>query len=138
MRSNGFEKPYTFIARWVFDANEEMRGGRMSDKTSDKQLKKCPFCGGNARISCDPEVERDSMGRLWAFTVVCDSCCATSGLNFTPERACESWNKRKPLERIVERLQEKKTDAFERLFDGGSRGIGFCEAIKIVKEEGGL
>ena len=40
------------------------------------------------------------------------------------------------MQNIAERLKQKKTDAFERLFDGGSRGIGFCEAIKIVKEEG--
>ena len=58
------------------------------------ELKPCPFCGGEARISADPEATRDSQGRLWAFTVVCDSCCATSGLTYSPDRATEAWNRR--------------------------------------------
>ena len=58
------------------------------------ELKPCPFCGGSARISADTEAKRDSMGRLWAFTAVCDRCCASSGLTFTPERAIEAWNRR--------------------------------------------
>lgn len=58
------------------------------------ELKPCPFCGGKARISADPDATRDSQGRLWAFTVVCDSCCATSGLTFSPDRAMEAWNRR--------------------------------------------
>jgi Lar family restriction alleviation protein len=57
-------------------------------------LKPCPFCGGNARISADTEATRDSQGRLWAFTAVCDICCASSGLTFKPEIAIEAWNRR--------------------------------------------
>lgn len=60
----------------------------------DTKLKPCPFCGGKASISSDTEATRDSQGRLWAFTVVCDSCCATSGLTYSPERATEAWNRR--------------------------------------------
>ena len=59
-----------------------------------KELKPCPFCGGNARMSCDTEATRDSQGRLWAYTIVCDSCCATSGLTYTSDRAIEAWNRR--------------------------------------------
>lgn len=58
------------------------------------ELRLCPFCGGNARIVSDTEATKDSEGRLWAFTVVCDKCCASSGLTFTPERAVEAWNRR--------------------------------------------
>ena len=58
------------------------------------ELKPCPFCGGKARISADPEATRDTQGRLWAFTVVCEKCCATSGLTFTPEKAEDAWNRR--------------------------------------------
>ncbi|MBO5831584.1 MAG: Lar family restriction alleviation protein [Alistipes sp.] len=58
------------------------------------ELKPCPFCGGEARITADPEAVRDSQRRLWAFTVVCDRCCASSGLTFKPERAIEAWNRR--------------------------------------------
>ena len=60
------------------------------------ELKPCPFCGGNARISADTEATRDSQGRLWAFNAVCDRCCATSGLTFKPEKAIEAWNRRVP------------------------------------------
>lgn len=58
------------------------------------ELKPCPFCGGNARISSDTEATKDSQGRLWAFTVVCDKCCGSSGLTFKPEKAVEAWNRR--------------------------------------------
>lgn len=54
----------------------------------------CPFCGGNARISADTEAIRDSQGRLWAFNVVCDRCCASYGFTFSPDRAKEAWNRR--------------------------------------------
>ena len=58
------------------------------------KLRECPFCGGRARISADTEATRDSQGRLWAFTAVCDSCCASSGLTFSTEKAIEAWNRR--------------------------------------------
>lgn len=61
---------------------------------ANMELKPCPFCGGNARISSDPEATRDTMGRLWAFTVVCDRCCSTSGLTFAPDLAANAWNRR--------------------------------------------
>ena len=41
------------------------------------------------------------------------------------------------LDEIVERLEEKREDAF-KLWDGGSRTVGFREAIEIVKEVGGM
>ena len=42
----------------------------------------CAHCGKQAYISVDYECEPDSMGRKWAYTVVCGTCCATSGLCF--------------------------------------------------------
>ena len=59
-----------------------------------KSLRFCPFCGGEASISADPEAVRDTQGRLWAYTVVCDRCCATSGLTYSVEKAIEAWNRR--------------------------------------------
>lgn len=41
------------------------------------------------------------------------------------------------MQEIVERLEEKREDAF-KLWDGGSRTVGFREAIEIVKEVGGI
>ena len=57
----------------------------------------CPFCGNAAYISFDPECEPDSMGRKWAYTVVCGTCCATSGLCFSADMARLAWNTRAPI-----------------------------------------
>ena len=57
----------------------------------------CPHCGKAAYISVDPECEPDSMGRKWTYTVVCGTCCATSGLCFSAEMARLAWNTRAPI-----------------------------------------
>ena len=58
------------------------------------ELKLCPFCGGRASINFDSEAIIDSQGRHWAYNVVCDKCCATSGLAYSIEMAIEIWNRR--------------------------------------------
>ena len=58
------------------------------------ELKPCPFCGGRADVSIDSEPVVDMDGRRWAYTVVCNKCCATSGLIYRPEKAVEAWNRR--------------------------------------------
>lgn len=64
-------------------------------------LKPCPFCGGQASISVDLEAVVDTEGRRWAFTVVCNRCCATSGLTYLPEKAREAWNRRADAAPVV-------------------------------------
>lgn len=61
-------------------------------KTPD--LKPCPFCGGEAKISIDPYGIKDDWGRYWAFTVVCQRCAATSGLGFNVAMIANAWNRR--------------------------------------------
>lgn len=64
-------------------------------KTPDEiKLKPCPFCGGEAKINVDHEEVEDTEKRHWAYTVVCNRCCATSGLTYLPEKAREAWNRR--------------------------------------------
>lgn len=58
------------------------------------ELKLCPFCGGRASINFDSEAIIDFQGRHWAYNVVCDKCCATSGLAYSIEMAIEIWNRR--------------------------------------------
>lgn len=58
------------------------------------KLKPCPFCGGEAHISTDPDGLKDTWGRFWAFTVVCDRCAATSGLGFNVDMIANAWNRR--------------------------------------------
>lgn len=103
---------------------------------SEIKLLPCPFCGGKARISCDTEATRDSEGRLWAYTIVCDSCCATSGLSYSPERAKKAWNTRKPIDDMVEQLESNVIKSEGGLFFMATRGIGFVsknKAIEIVR-----
>lgn len=57
-------------------------------------MRTCPFCGGKAHLSVDPEGTRDINGRLWAYTVVCERCAATSGLTFSEKMAIDKWNRR--------------------------------------------
>ena len=65
--------------------------------TEQGELLPCAHCGKRAYISVDPECEPDSVGRKWAYTVVCGTCCATSGLCFLPEMARLAWNTRAPI-----------------------------------------
>lgn len=54
----------------------------------------CGHCGKQAYISVDPECEPDGAGRKWAYTAVCGTCCATSGLCYSAYMARLAWNTR--------------------------------------------
>ena len=58
------------------------------------ELKPCPFCGGDALLSVDPDSVTDTAGRKWAYTVACSECCATTGLCYSIRMAADSWNRR--------------------------------------------
>lgn len=74
---------------------------------SDIELKPCPFCGGEAQLI------RDRIG-LWR--VGCKKCkCMTTyqfdfgeGEEVSQKKAANVWNTRKPMERIVGQLEERK------------------------------
>lgn len=67
---------------------------REEQKRRKNKLKPCPFCGGDAEINVDHEGVEDTEKRHWAYTVVCNRCCATSGHTYLPEKAREAWNRR--------------------------------------------
>ena len=110
-----------------------------------KKLKICPFCGGEAEMVVAHHVFEKP------YVVICknENCRASKG-NFskTKEEAIETWNTRKPMQNIVERLEEEQekldTDMFARecdnwhgqLCNGISEGVE--KAIEIVKEEGDI
>lgn len=51
------------------------------------ELKKCPFCGGEAKIM---GVGRDDICKF----VYCGECLAETGAYDTTEEAIEAWNRR--------------------------------------------
>jgi hypothetical protein len=66
----------------------------------------------------------------------CKKCgCKLAGCR-TQEEAIEEANTRKPMERIIERLEEKEEHYLEMHDWNGQTAI--CDAIEIVKEEGGI
>ena len=94
---------------------------------SDEKLLPCPFCGGEAELMRFPKCDRK-------YVVICENkqCMASVGnYSYTKEEAIKAWNTRKPMERIVERLEELKQRAWDEKYQT------LCDAIDIVKEEGG-
>ena len=53
------------------------------------ELKKCPFCGGEADIESDIS----DYGEM-RFYVYCKKCIAEGGWGFSEKEAIELWNKR--------------------------------------------
>lgn len=122
----------------------------MSDKTSDALLN-CPFCGGEAECYTVQTIQYET-----GFVVKCKNldCVMCSGgtLRQTIEAAIAAWNQRRPVERIVERL-DKLAEVSMRISEQaaelgkgydrhmiihGAKGVAFEQAIEIVKEESGL
>lgn len=111
------------------------------------ELKRCPFCGGEARLQ--------HRQRKRGYYVICKECgCRTplfqyqyDSLEKLREQAIEAWNTRKPMDDIVERLEElykfnnaKKKEAYDDRdwveFDIYSNmNVGIYQAIAIVKGE---
>ena len=123
---------------------------------SEIKLLPCPFCGGEAVIYHQSSKYTNRDGNF----VHCMECgCRTKLFECygnttkthedTKQEAIEAWNTRKPMEQIVERLEEElKLSDIEKercirenplQFDeakGYSTGIS--NAIDFVKEEGGI
>ena len=105
---------------------------------SDKRLRSCPFCGGEALLHKSVFIKCE-------VTVVCKKCGARTltypsvSISDAKMRAINAWNTRKSMDRIVERLEEERD--YEDIFEDDS-SIGaynaYLNALKIVKEEGGI
>ena len=94
----------------------------------------CPFCGG--AVEYHPLSHH--MNNFWnKNTIYCPSC------DFMMEGSStisliKRWNTRKPMERILTRLEEKKrSDGTESDREWG-KYIGYADSINIVKEEGSI
>ena len=151
---------------------------------SDKKLLPCPFCGGEVLGIADKSVPGRYLefGRIVYHKVYveCKKCYSRGGqalgktvgevfdevpsyittIEELKKRAISNWNTRKPMERIVERLEEEYKDAQTeyseaeyQLMEMSEKDSGyisqnyrkdmnegmcfaFDDAIDIVKEEG--
>lgn len=118
---------------------------------SDKKLLPCPFCGGEIKqmfmneetfVEC---VWDESIGNAstWFKCYECDSEYFHDEPIDTPEKQVEWWNTRKPMQKIVERLEERLEETYKlyaiafNAEDIGSYSA-YSDAINIVKKEGGL
>ena len=75
---------------------------------SEIKLLPCPFCGGEAKV------ESTLKDR---YRVICKryrECGATQLYANSKEEAIESWNTRKPMERIIERIENAR-QKYQRL-----------------------
>ena len=109
------------------------------------ELKRCPFCGEEARL------QKKNRKRGWYVICKNTNCgCRTPFYQhqYTSEEdlrtiATMVWNTRKPMQNIVERLEEQAEECrkYWQDFDDEESFCGmnaYCYAVKIVKEEGGL
>lgn len=72
--------------------NDKRTVGKKDNKM--EELKKRPFCGGNASKVFDQDGTEQPDGKKWAYTVVCGSCCASTGLCWSEEQSIRAWNDR--------------------------------------------
>ena len=107
---------------------------------SEIKLLPCPFC--------DAELKRwDYMPSVF-FEHPYNGCILSGKKVLESEHDINAWNTRKPMERILTRLEEKQTEyekiSEQKYFDMPQacyyKGYeeGYKGAIKICKEEGGI
>ena len=95
---------------------------------SEIKLLPCPFCGVEAILHHNGLTEKDH--------VTCLDCCCRTKDSITKEEAIKQWNTRKPMERIIEKLEDKKWGTSEWRDKWRDEIIGEC--IEVIKEEGGI
>lgn len=109
---------------------------------SEIKLLPCPFCGGNKvglwhNKSISPLI-------LGTHNVQCYDCHFGLAPSKTKEEAIEKWNQRKPMQEIVERLEEESFwtastyDEDGYCNDDSQEVVDLNRAIEIVMEVGGM
>lgn len=101
------------------------------------ELEPCPFCGGEATTSHGS----NAAGQF--FFVSCEECgCRTRDFYkwFDSEnyeiKAVEAWNTRKPIDEIVEQLEELRKPIPNDYGEDIGGYLDFDKAIKIVRGGG--
>lgn len=106
------------------------------------KLKPCPFCGGKVKMYVDSVDAYNNSYNFW-----CNNCNMITTYQYSDEeKAIETWNTRKPMEAIVERLEEDRAELFKlkaKCIALSDKEVYACQsyiyerAIEIVKEESG-
>ena len=110
------------------------------------KLKGCPICNADVKLMfLNCEIFEDA---VWDESVVnvptwfkcygCDSEFFHDEPIDIPEKQIEWWNTRKPLERIIERLEEEYKTYNSNSYEDDFIAQGVMIAIEIVSEEGGM
>ena len=89
------------------------------------KLKPCPFCGGEARWVNDDE--------SW---IKCSYCGVETMYFDDTQEAIEAWNRREPIDEIVEQLEERKQEEGNVTLTKIAYNTAIEDAIEIVKEGG--
>jgi Lar family restriction alleviation protein len=97
----------------------------------NNKLKPCPFCGGKVYIDNEDCYGYEHID----FFVHCDNCSLQFGFASqfeTEEDAVKAWNTRKPIDKVIEQLEELVRINMEVL---GVRAdyVNLAHVIKIVK-----
>lgn len=115
---------------------------------SEIKLLPCPFCGGEAKYK---KHYREDIYHGYLPVMKCESCGAIASLTDSDignyeEILTRKWNTRKPMQEIVEKLEEEIEKSSDRFVGGRSNGktlqmgitYGIEKTIRIVKEVGGM
>ena len=111
----------------------------------NKELRRCPFCGRKGELWNNKLTYR-------LYGVICEECDCMTPYFTTREEAIEAWNRRKPIDDIVEQLEEyegtwsgrnRRNEYKDCDYEGGCAGCVNCKtedayrtAIEIVKSGG--
>lgn len=94
-----------------------------------EQLKKCPFCGGEAKALTRSD------GYEFTEYVMCGNCEAESGWFKTKDEAIAAWNTRKPMERYeeIERKLQSVYGECDGLLEKVVEGLVKHEGVEFEK-----
>lgn len=98
------------------------------------KLLPCPFCGGEARLQ--------RKGKKHGYYVICKKCgCRTPYYQFQflsdeelRDTAIKTWNTRKPMEQIAEKLETEMKDYEAEHAWNYAKGLEY--ALEIVRNGG--
>ena len=97
---------------------------------SEIKLLPCPFCGG--------KVEMVKSFSMVINYIQCEECLVDFMFCQEEDDVIKLWNNRKPMQEIVERLEDEVTALKTKCYVNVEFDTGIFKAIEIVKEVGGM